>query len=742
MSLLDLYSERIDQSIQRDLTRPPVADEPQSFNAWSFMAAGAKGVPRGGLQGAGSVSDLLSGFGTALAATGPSGEGMFSTGTEAEKSQAQQASAKLAAGQAIDPAAGNALRRKANEFMPDPQSSSKADQVVNGLSSSVTKAATAITLMGPLPGAAAFGAEEANTTYRELIEKGVDEATAMKVAGITGVASGVGAAIPVGGATVAQTMGLVLASGPATFVAQEKLSHDILEKAGYKDESSLHNPTDPLGLALSTVIPFAFGAAHAAGIKSKAKAPEAINTEADVKAAVQLNPAEQAASDAFERSATNIAELRTAINAETRPEAKAILEAELATQVGQAQKHAREVTVQRGAADPEVVDAARVQVTNEAFYRSLPEHEQAYADVMRVSDEVAAGRVPELEPAYSPPKADDEHIAQLPEGRQEQMVQMYSAAAREKPAFDAAMNTLAREIGGEAKLSNLKGTERAVAKVASDYGGDPTKIKDLLRATIKVDSAEAAQRAVAGIFERFEVLPSGRRNLLDPTKQPADGYRDAKFNVMLNGHVAEVQVNLPAMLKAKKEVHSVYAEREALVRESRDRGETLLTPDLAKKIDELNARMKSVYDQAWAEATSARKSDSETSEPLRYIDSTGKERGSAASQATTREGLTPAPSETGIPSTSKNLASGGNLAGRDSFISTSESILPKPEAAGLSVTRRATALVEADPSLKVRLPGSEETLTVGEAMQRAKEEFDHDAGEAGLVEAALKCVLG
>lgn len=757
MSLLDLYSGRIDQSIQRDLARPPVADEPQSFNAWSFMAAGAKGVPRGGLQGAGSVSDLLSGFGTALAATNPSGEGMFSTGTDSEKAQAGQASARLAAGQAFDPAAGNALRRKANEFAPDPQSSSKADQVINGLATGVTKAATAITLMGPLPGAAAFGAGEANNTYRELIEKGVDEDTAMKVAGVTGVASGVGAAIPVGGATVAQTMGLVLASGPATFVAQEKLSHDILEKAGYKDEASLHNPTDPLGLALSTVIPFAFGAAHVAGIKSKAKAPEAIKTEADVKDAVQLNPAEQSASDAFERSATNIAELRMAIDAETRPEARAILEAELANQVGQAQKHARDVTVTRGAADPEVVDAARVQVTSEAFYRSLPSHETAYAEVMHAGDEISAGRMPRVDPLTEFQQIESRLTEKL--ANHEAAVAEY--ASRPDAEGGKVLNTdVARELSPDYLKDRTQSAavhEPASAfvkrmyeeKLAAIKPGDQVMFTSGGTGAGKTSAIEGIG-AVKAMKDDASIVYDTNMNTLGSAVKKIEQALDAGANVRIV-HVQRDPVDAlvhGALPRAKRQEAEFGTGRTVPLKEHArtHKGAAEVIQQLAEKYKDDqrvdiqvvdNTRGKGgqqVTDLGFVRSFDYTGIEGRLYEALRQQRDSG-----AISEAIFRG--TEGASDTSVRSA---------VRGTDGSQPPRENGRAEPGGATEAVKREATSLdsgrvdrlVETNPNLKVRLPGSDEELTVAAALQRAKEEADYEISETGLVQAALDCVLG
>jgi hypothetical protein len=118
--------------------------------------------------------------------------------------------------------------------------------------------------MGPA-GAILLGLDEGNTVTQNLRAEGIDTATATKVGAVQGAVAGASAVIPLGGKTLAQTIGLVGIGGPGSYMAQEHLSRRILEEAGYLDQASLHNPFDPLGLALSTVIPGGFGAMHMRG---------------------------------------------------------------------------------------------------------------------------------------------------------------------------------------------------------------------------------------------------------------------------------------------------------------------------------------------------------------------------------------------------------------------------------------------------------------------------------------------
>ena len=251
---------------------------------------------------------------------------------------------------------------------------------------------------------------------------------------------------------------------------------------------------------------------------------------------------------------------------------------------------------------------------------------------------------------------------------------LYKAAGKAKPSFDRVMTRIAQVVDGGVKLPSLKKTGRTVEKIKLDYAGDPTRIKDLVRGTVEVRRVASAQQAVKQIMLAMNVLPTGQRNLLDEKVDPADGYRDAKFNVDLgNGVIGEVQINIPGMLAAKKIAHALYEERRTLEGLLHKEGR-LPTAQEEATIADLNAKMKAIYAPAWAEAlaTSAEKSSSEMGAPLRRADSGSNGLGGETSQAAQYAGQPgTTPNETGTPSTSKNSA----------ISSTSDPIIGDPAAA-------------------------------------------------------------
>lgn len=347
----------------------------------------------------------------------------------------------------------------------------------------------------------------------------------------------------------------------------------------------------------------------------------------------------------------------------------------------------------------------------------------------------------------------DAEIQKLTPDAQAILRQMYQRAAELKNSFDDIGAQVAREVGGTLKAPELKGSERAVAKISSDYKGDPTGIKDLLRATIEVDSVEQARAAVVMLRERFQVLEQGFRDLFDPEVSPVDGYRDAKMNIQLDGIKTEMQVNLPEMLKAKKQVHKLYEQRSAIERAVQDRGDSTPTAEEQAKIDALNAEMKPVYDAAFEVATNAKNLGLESGAPLRLADSGSNLRGGSSSQAAQYGKEPPALMETGTPSTSKNSALGENS--NVSTDNTSTSIVREPT----TVVKDATAegdtttgqagnqdlfgvrqILTEKPDLRI-MDEAGQAILARDALARADEEIAIARRESQAYDAAVACAL-
>lgn len=268
----DLYPEAADAALKAKAARPaePTPQPSQRFSTWGTFAAAPKGVAAGAAQGIGSTADLLGAFGQAFATTAPTGQGMFSTQTPEERKQTDAATVKLATeGLNYNTEAGRSFRNVARDYTPDPRTTHVAENAVFNLFRVGSKALTAAATLGNIPGAVVAGAEEGFTTADELAQQGVDIKTRTKAGAITALANAAGFALPVAGKNWAQTAGLALAGGPASFIAQNAATREILQNADYSKLADQYDPFDPVGLALSTVLPLGFGALAMRGAKVK-----------------------------------------------------------------------------------------------------------------------------------------------------------------------------------------------------------------------------------------------------------------------------------------------------------------------------------------------------------------------------------------------------------------------------------------------------------------------------------------
>lgn len=263
-------------------------------------------------------------------------------------------------------------------------------------------------------------------------------------------------------------------------------------------------------------------------------------------------------------------------------------------------------------------------------------------------------------------------LKKLPENQRNTLIGMYDKALETKPQFDAIGQEIASQINGEYMVAPIKKSDRLIDKTLSDYNGDVTKVKDLIRSTIVVDTPEQATQVLDLIRQRFSLRPEGFRNLLDQSVDAPLGYRDAKMNVEINGMIAEIQVNYRDMVKAKDKLHPLYEELSKIERTIINRPDMLATSKELARIKTLKAEQKAGYDDAFSEAIKRSKLFLETGAPLRRAESGSNGLGGDTSQARQYGNLSPAPIETGMPSTSNNSASFENFISKTSTKSVSD----------------------------------------------------------------------
>lgn len=159
-----------------------------------------------------------------------------------------------------------AMREAGRSLRPDPETASTAEQIIYGFARGATKVVGGSILAGPF-GAVGAGVEEGISAADDLKREGVDLVTRMQAGGVQGAGMAL-AALPLLGTTIGKTAALYVAGGPGGFIAQQALTREILQGAGYDKLGDSYDPFDPVGLAVSSLIPAVF---TAAGLRAGAK---------------------------------------------------------------------------------------------------------------------------------------------------------------------------------------------------------------------------------------------------------------------------------------------------------------------------------------------------------------------------------------------------------------------------------------------------------------------------------------
>lgn len=293
MPINDLFQAGTDKVLDDRASRPlpePVPQRSFGANLWGLTSAVPKGVTSGTAETAGFFSDILGAYSEVQAGYAAQLDPSLMLDpakAEAVRKEGATARANVATGEAFSTEAGSSFRSAGRSYMPDSQSASTAENLLFGLGRFATKAIGYSVTAGPAAGAALVAADEGMAESERLKEQGVDVFTRTKVGMVAGATSGMAVALPVAGKTVGQTAALVLGGGPGGFIAQQAASKAILEHAGYDKIGSQYDPFDPVGLAVSTLVPAAFGA-HGLRANRAAPAPGAVVRQLEVMSGNEL----------------------------------------------------------------------------------------------------------------------------------------------------------------------------------------------------------------------------------------------------------------------------------------------------------------------------------------------------------------------------------------------------------------------------------------------------------------------
>jgi len=283
---------------------------------------------------------------------------------------------------------------------------------------------------------------------------------------------------------------------------------------------------------------------------------------------------------------------------------------------------------------------------------------------------------------------------------------MFDGATRNKADFDKTLDQIAEGLGGYAKKPGIKGLTRAVTKLITENGNDPTTMKDLLRGTIVVNTFQEAQEAINQIGKAYTFDRIKNRLAVDLTSPDgtvlkgvplSTGYQDILTNVTLeDGTVAEIQISTPEMLAAKHLGHEVYA----FTREMPE------SPIKAKMVDLQKQIYSEGYDAYLAREAKALKtrSNSALSTGSPFSRTSEGLRGSGAGNQAVAE-RQPGATVTGTSFQSKNMVPGGKDL-------KSKSMSPSiPESIGINVNqdgnnKYADKIVDGEKTLETRASDS------------------------------------
>jgi len=268
----DLYQNDTDAALDNLSTLPP--ERPKPVPKWNGWSALPRGVTAAVAEAGGAASDMGKAVSDKLSeVSDEKGSSAFDLLT---------IPARLGSDVGRGPKEGQftsemgtALREVARDYRPDAATASTAERLTFDLSRFVTKAVGYTVTGGALAGATMLGGDEGLTAADDLARQGVDIKTRTQVGALTGATAAAGVLLPVAApASKLATAGLWAVGGPGAFVAQQAATREILRSANYKELAEAYDPLDPVGLAVSSLVPagFAAYALHSAARATRAQA--------------------------------------------------------------------------------------------------------------------------------------------------------------------------------------------------------------------------------------------------------------------------------------------------------------------------------------------------------------------------------------------------------------------------------------------------------------------------------------
>lgn len=147
-------------------------------------------------------------------------------------------------------------------------------------------------------------------------------------------------------------------------------------------------------------------------------------------------------------------------------------------------------------------------------------------------------------------------------------------------------------------IAKMKGMERAREKVKFKYGGDWSRLTDMVRATVVANPDQfpmVVEHLRRECEQRGWQIEPG--SVEDKFAQPTPaGYSDVSLHLRgPNGIVAELQMTSLEMMQAKEHCHDLYEEYRTLDNDPREK-----SPEELNKMKQLASEMRSYYGRAQA----------------------------------------------------------------------------------------------------------------------------------------------
>lgn len=449
-------------SIRQQIRTPlPTPKAEPKFNAWGLVTAIPRGIGEAGAQVMATTAEVV----TALKYMRDTPTKDMPSGVPVEAMQSDFA---------------DSLRDRGREFRPDPETAHVAEQVLYGFSRGVAKIGAGAAIAGPA-GVVAAGIEEGVSASDDLKRQGVTDPNVRAQAGMVQGAGLALAALPVVGQTIKATAGLYAVGGPGGFMAQQALTRKILQDAGHGDIAAGFDPLDPVGLAISSLIPGAFAAA---GIRGQRRAAAA---RADAELIARPTPGEQTGTAAAVRDAYS----------------------------------------------PEVVDAARLSLLAEQraatnpqpwSMRSADVHEQALS---RAEDAMARGEPVQVAQDVLAAHQDIDYFTRQIDDLQTQRAALLADAGQaaepgairlanqerrlmEQTRPDASEETiraLAKELqerSGESYKSSLAKAKKQIGEAVTDWEARAARLDDAIQRNAKASQADQQIAKLDTAIAQFE----------------------------------------------------------------------------------------------------------------------------------------------------------------------------------------------------------------------------------------------